>query len=99
MATYEQVMEALRKADAEGNVEDAQALAQMASKMRPEGAGGGRGFMGGPTSEGKARAATGLGELLYESAKKQLHNQRLDLHQVVLCNKARLLVLFLLNLN
>lgn len=70
MATYEQVMEALRKADAEGNVEDAQALAQMASKMRPEGAGGGRGLMGGPTAEGKARAATGLGELLYETVKK-----------------------------
>ena len=70
MATYEQVMEALRRADAEGNVEDAQKLAQMASTLRPEGAGGGRGFMGGPTAEGKARAATGLGELLYESVKK-----------------------------
>jgi hypothetical protein len=70
MATYEQVMEALRRADAEGNVEDAQKLAQMATTLRPEGAGGGRGFMGGPTAEGKARAATGLGELLYESVKK-----------------------------
>jgi len=70
MATYEQAMEALRKADAEGNVEDAQKLAEIASKLRPEGAGGGRGFMGGPTAEGKARAATGLGELLYETIKK-----------------------------
>jgi hypothetical protein len=70
MATYEQVMEALRRADAEGNVEDAQKLAQMATTLRPEGAGGGRGLMGGPTAEGKARAATGLGELLYESVKK-----------------------------
>jgi hypothetical protein len=70
MATYEQVMEALRRADAEGNVEDAQKLAQMATTLRPEGAGGGRGFMGGPTAEGKARAATGLGELVYETVKK-----------------------------
>lgn len=70
MATYEQVMEALRRADAEGNVEDAQKLAQMATTLRPEGAGGGRGLMGGPTAEGKARAATGLGELLYETVKK-----------------------------
>jgi hypothetical protein len=70
MATYEQAMEALRRADAEGNVEDAQKLAEIASKLRPGGAGGGRGFLGGPTAEGKARAATGLGELLYESVKK-----------------------------
>lgn len=70
MATYEQAMEALRRADAEGNVEDAQKLAEIASKLRPEGAGGGRGLQGGPTAEGKARAATGLGELLYESVKK-----------------------------
>jgi hypothetical protein len=70
MATYEQVMEALRRADAEGNVEDAQKLAQMATTLRPEGAGGGRGLIGGPTAEGKARAATGLGELLFESVKK-----------------------------
>jgi hypothetical protein len=70
MATYEQVMEALRRADAEGNVEDAQKLAQMATTLRPEGAGGGRGLMGGPTAKGKARAATGLGELLFESVKK-----------------------------
>jgi hypothetical protein len=63
-------MEALRRADAEGNVEDAQKLAQMATTLRPEGAGGGRGLQGGPTAEGKARAATGLGELLYESVKK-----------------------------
>ena len=70
MATYEQAMEALRKADAEGNVEDAQKLAEIATRLRPEGAGGGRGLQGGPTAEGKARAATGLGELLYESVKK-----------------------------
>ena len=70
MATYEQVMEALRRADAEGNVEDAQKLAQMATTLRPEGAGGGRGLMGGPTAEGKARAATGLGELIFETVKK-----------------------------
>lgn len=70
MATYEQAMEALRRADAEGNVEDAQKLAEIATRLRPQGAGGGRGFMGGPTAEGKARAATGLGELLYESVKK-----------------------------
>ena len=44
MATYEQAMEALRRADAEGNVEDAQKLAEIASKLRPEGAGGGRGL-------------------------------------------------------
>jgi len=31
MATYEQAMEALRKADAEGNVEDAQKLAEIAT--------------------------------------------------------------------
>ena len=70
MATYEQVMEALRRADEAGNADDARKLAQMASELRPEGAGGGRGFMGGPTAEGKARAATGLGELLYETVKK-----------------------------
>lgn len=70
MATYEQVMEALRLADAEGNVEDAQKLAQMASELRPQGAGGGRGLMGGPTAEGKARTANSLSELLYETVKK-----------------------------
>ena len=72
MATYEQAMEALRRADAEGNVEDARKIAEIAYKLRPEGAGGGRGFIGGLTAEGKARAATGLGELLYESVKKLL---------------------------
>jgi hypothetical protein len=70
MATYEQVIEALRRADEAGNADDARKLAQMASELRPQGAGGGRGLMGGPTAEGKARAATGLGELLYESVKK-----------------------------
>lgn len=70
MATYEQVIEALRRADEAGNADDARKLAQMASELRPEGAGGGRGFLGGPTAEGKARAATGLAELVYETVKK-----------------------------
>lgn len=70
MATYEQVMDALRQADAEGNVEDAQRLAQMASGLRPQGAGGGRGLLGGATAEGRERAATGMGQYLLESAKR-----------------------------
>ena len=70
MATYEQAMEALRRADAEGNVEDARKIAEIAYKLRPQGADGGRGFLGGPTAEGKARAATGLAELVYETVKK-----------------------------
>jgi len=36
MATYEQVIEALRNADAQGNVEDARALAQIASSMKQQ---------------------------------------------------------------
>jgi len=36
MATYEQVIEALRNADAQGNVEDAKALAVIADAMRPQ---------------------------------------------------------------
>jgi hypothetical protein len=36
MATYEQVIEALRNADAQGNVEDARALAQIANAMKPQ---------------------------------------------------------------
>ena len=40
MATYEQVIEALRRADEAGNADDARKLAQMASELRPEGAGG-----------------------------------------------------------
>lgn len=36
MATYEQVMEALRQADAAGNTEDAQRLAALAISLRPE---------------------------------------------------------------
>jgi len=36
MATYDQVIEALRNADAQGNVEDARALAQIASSMRQQ---------------------------------------------------------------
>lgn len=35
MATYEQAMEALRRADAAGNVEDAQQLAKLAASLRP----------------------------------------------------------------
>lgn len=60
MATYEQAIEALRRADAEGNVEDAQRLAEIARRLRPEGAGGGRGFLGGPA----ARPASSMGEYL-----------------------------------
>jgi hypothetical protein len=36
MATYEQVMDALRQADAAGNTEDAQRLAAIAIELRPE---------------------------------------------------------------
>ena len=60
MATYEQVIEALRRADEAGNAEDARKLAQMASELRPQGAGGGRGFLGGPA----ARPASSMGEYL-----------------------------------
>ena len=60
MATYEQVIEALRRADEAGNADDARKLAQMASELRPEGAGGGRGFLGGPA----ARPASSMGEYL-----------------------------------
>mgnify|MGYP007090467667 FL=1 len=60
MATYEQAIEALRRADAEGNVEDAQRLAEIATRLRPQGAGGGRGLVGGPS----ARPASSMGEYL-----------------------------------
>ena len=60
MATYEQVIEALRRADEAGNADDARKLAQMASELRPQGAGGGRGFLGGPA----ARPASSMGEYL-----------------------------------
>jgi hypothetical protein len=36
MATYEQVMDALRQADAAGNTEDAQKLAALAIRLRPD---------------------------------------------------------------
>jgi len=36
MATYDQVIEALRNADAQGNVDDARSLAQIASSMRQQ---------------------------------------------------------------
>jgi hypothetical protein len=65
-ATYEQVIEALQKADAAGNVEDARQLAQMAATMRP--AGGGRGVMGGPTAAELERAS--MSNYLAESAKR-----------------------------
>ena len=65
-ATYEQVIEALQKADLAGNVDDARQLAQMAATMRP--AGGGRGVMGGPTAPELERAS--MGNYLLESAKK-----------------------------
>jgi hypothetical protein len=65
-ATYEQVIEALQKADAAGNVEDARQLAQMAATMRP--AGGGRGVMGGPTAAELERAS--MANYLTESAKR-----------------------------
>lgn len=50
MATYQEVMDALRAADAAGATEDATRLAEIASKMRDEqgGSGGGRGGLGGP---------------------------------------------------
>ena len=60
MATYEQAMEALRRADTEGNVEDAQKLAEIAARLRPQGAGAGRGQLGGPA----ARPASSMGEYL-----------------------------------
>mgnify|MGYP003348706410 CR=1 FL=1 len=72
MATYEEVIEALRMADSQGNVEDAARLAEIAVSMRPQGAGGGRGLVGGPTAEGQARGATSTGEYLVESIKRGL---------------------------
>ena len=36
MATYDEVIQALRNADAQGNVEDAKALAQIANSMRQQ---------------------------------------------------------------
>lgn len=65
-ATYEQVMEALQKADAAGNVEDARQLAQMAATMRP--AGGGRGVQGGPSAFELERNS--MANYLAESAKR-----------------------------
>ena len=67
-ATYEQVIEALRIADSQGNVEDATKLAEMAAAMRPQGAGAGRGQLGGPA----ARPASGMGEYLGISAARGL---------------------------
>ncbi len=65
-ATYEQVIEALQKADAAGNVEDARQLAQMAATMRP--AGGGRGVQGGPSAAELERAS--MGNYSLESIKR-----------------------------
>lgn len=72
-ATYEQVMEALQKADAAGNVEDARQLAQMAADMLQEqkgGAGGGRGVQGGPSAAELERRS--MSNYLKESALKGL---------------------------
>lgn len=65
-ATYEQVIDALMKADAAGNTEDARILAQTAATMRP--AGGGRGVVGGPTAPELERAS--MTNYLLESAKR-----------------------------
>ena len=65
-ATYEQVIEALQKADAAGNVDDARQLAQMAATMRS--AGGGRGVQGGPSAYQLERAS--MANYLAESAKR-----------------------------
>jgi hypothetical protein len=67
-ATYEQVIEALRIADSQGNVEDATKLAEMAAALRPQGAGAGRGQLGGPA----ARPASSMGEYLGISAARGL---------------------------
>ena len=60
-ATYEQVIEALRRADAAGNVEDAKQLALMALQLRPSSA---------ATAVLQPRPATGMGEFLAESARR-----------------------------
>lgn len=65
-ATYEQVIEALQKADAAGEAEDARQLAQLAASMRPAGAG--RGVQGGPSAAELERAS--MGGYLLESAKR-----------------------------
>lgn len=65
-ATYEQVIDALMKADAAGNTEDARILAQTAATMRP--AGGGRGVQGGPSAYELERGS--MSNYLVESAKK-----------------------------
>lgn len=62
-ATYEQVMEALKRADAAGNVEDAKQLAAMAVQMRPSSASA-------AVLERAPRPATGMGEFLTESARR-----------------------------
>jgi hypothetical protein len=67
-ATYEQVIEALRRADQAGNTEDARQLAQLAATMRP--AGGGRGVQGGPSAAELERAS--MTSYLAESAKRGL---------------------------
>lgn len=70
-ATYEQVIEALQKADAAGNVEDARQLAQMAASMRP--AGGGRGVQGGPSAAELERNSTANYLLKVQSEEQQQH--------------------------
>ena len=66
MATYEQVMDALRQADAAGNVDDARQLAAMAIRLRPQDTLGDLGFKTAPTP------ATSIGRYLFESAKRGL---------------------------
>jgi hypothetical protein len=57
MATYEQVLEALRRADAAGNTEDAKQLAAMAIRMRPR-------------DVADVRPATSTGEVLVEGLRR-----------------------------
>ena len=57
MATYEQVLEALRRADAAGNTEDAKQLAAMAIQMRPR-------------DIADVRPATSTGEVLAEGVRR-----------------------------
>lgn len=66
MATYEQVMDALRQADAAGNVDDARQLAVMAIRLRPQDTLGDLGLKTAPTP------ATSTGQYFMESAKRGL---------------------------
>lgn len=73
MATYEQVMEALRQADAAGNTEDAQRLAALAISLRPDTTPtvSSEGYVAEALRKGPASSAglvAGLGALIGESA-------------------------------